>query len=436
MKIFLFLFLLMSLLITGIAFAEVQASSPPKVDSGDTSWLLISAALVMLMTPGLALFYGGMVRTKNVLGTIMQSFIALGVITVQWAFFGYSLAFGPDIGHVIGSLEWAGLRGVGLYPFLGYAATVPHQAFMIFQMMFAVITPALITGAFAERFKFKTYLLFLILWTTFVYDPLAHWVWGVGGWIRNLGGLDFAGGLVVHISSGVAALAAALMVGKRKGYGDEPMPPHNLTITLLGAGLLWFGWFGFNGGSAGGSGSIATSAFVATQFSAASAALSWMIAEWAFRGKPTALGAASGAVAGLATITPASGFVGPLSAILIGLVAGALCYYAINLKSKFGYDDSLDVVGVHGVGSTWGVLAVGLFASKAINSAGNDGLFFGNSSLIGIQALSVASVWVYSFAMTLIILKVLDWAMGLRVSGEQEISGLDTSQHGEAAYSD
>jgi len=436
MKIFLFLFLLMSLLITGIAFAEVQASSPPKVDSGDTSWLLISAALVMLMTPGLALFYGGMVRTKNVLGTIMQSFIALGVITVQWAFFGYSLAFGPDIGHVIGSLEWAGLRGVGLDPFPGYAATVPHQAFMIFQMMFAVITPALITGAFAERFKFKTYLLFLILWTTFVYDPLAHWVWGVGGWIRNLGGLDFAGGLVVHISSGVAALAAALMVGKRKGYGDEPMPPHNLTITLLGAGLLWFGWFGFNGGSAGASGSIATSAFVATQFSAASAALSWMIAEWAFRGKPTALGAASGAVAGLATITPASGFVGPLSAILIGLVAGALCYYAINLKSKFGYDDSLDVVGVHGVGSTWGVLAVGLFASKAINSAGNDGLFFGNSSLIGIQALSVASVWVYSFAMTLIILKVLDWTMGLRVSGEQEISGLDTSQHGEAAYSD
>jgi Amt family ammonium transporter len=436
MKIFLFLFLLMSLFIAVTAFAEAPASSPPKVDSGDTSWLLISAALVMLMTPGLALFYGGMVRTKNVLGTIMQSFIALGVITVQWAFFGYSLAFGPDIGHVIGSLEWAGLRGVGLDPFPDYAATVPHQAFMIFQMMFAVITPALITGAFAERFKFKTYLLFLILWATFVYDPLAHWVWGVGGWIRNLGGLDFAGGLVVHISSGVAALAAALVVGKRKGYGDEPMPPHNLTITLLGAGLLWFGWFGFNGGSAGTSGSIATSAFVVTQFSAASAALSWMIAEWVFKGNPTVLGAASGAVAGLATITPASGFVGPISAIIIGFVAGALCCYAVNLKSKFGYDDSLDVVGVHGVGSTWGVLAVGLFASKAINSAGNDGLFFGNSSLIGIQALSVASVWVYSFVMTLIILKVLDWTMGLRVSEEHEINGLDTSQHGEAAYSD
>jgi Amt family ammonium transporter len=436
MKIFLFLFLLMSLFIAGTVFAEAPASSLPKVDSGDTSWLLISAALVMLMTPGLALFYGGMVRTKNVLGTIMQSFIALGVITVQWAFFGYSLAFGPDVGHVIGSLEWAGLRGVGLDPFPAYASTVPHQAFMIFQMMFAVITPALITGAFAERFKFKTYLLFLILWATFVYDPLAHWVWGVGGWIKNLGGLDFAGGLVVHISSGVAALAAALAVGKRKGYGDEPMPPHNLTITLLGAGLLWFGWFGFNGGSAGTSGSIATSAFVVTQFSAASAALSWMITEWVFKGNPTVLGAASGAVAGLATITPASGFVGPLPAIIIGFVAGALCCYAVNLKSKLGYDDSLDVVGVHGVGSTWGVLAVGLFASKAINSAGNNGLFFGNSSLIGIQALSVASVWVYSFMMTLIILKVLDWTMGLRVSGEQEMNGLDTSQHGEAAYSD
>jgi Amt family ammonium transporter len=324
---------------------------------------------------------------------------------------------------------------VGLDPFPGYSATVPHQAFMIFQMMFAVITPALITGAFAERFKFKTYLVFLILWSTFVYDPLAHWVWGVGGWIRNLGGLDFAGGLVVHISSGVAALAAALVVGKRKGYGNGLTPPHNLTMTLMGAGLLWFGWFGFNGGSAVASGSLATSAFVVTQFSAASAALSWMIAEWVCRGNPTVLGAASGAVAGLATITPASGFVGPISAIIIGLVAGVLCYYAINLKTKFGYDDSLDVVGVHGVGSTWGVLATGLFATKAINSAGNNGLLFGNSSLIGIQAISAVSVWIYSFVVTLIILKVLDWTMGLRVSEEHEITGLDTSQHGETGYS-
>ena len=427
--------MLASLFGAGFAFAGEPAAALSKTDSGDTSWLLISAALVMLMTPGLALFYGGMVRTKNVLGTIMQSFIALGVITLQWAFYGYSLAFGPDVGHVIGNLDWAGLRGVGLDPFPDYSATVPHQAFMIFQMMFAVITPALITGAFAERFKFKTYLVFLILWSTFVYDPIAHWVWGTGGWIRNLGGLDFAGGLVVHISSGVSALAAALVVGKRKGYGNGLMPPHNVTMTLLGAGILWFGWFGFNGGSAIASGSLATSAFVVTQFSAASGALSWMIVEWARRGNPTVLGAASGAIAGLATITPASGFVGPISAIVIGLVAGALCYYAINLKNKFGYDDSLDVVGVHGVGSTWGVLATGLFATKVVNSAGNNGLFFGNSSLLGIQALSVISVWVYSFVVTLILLKVLDRTMGLRVSEEHEITGLDTSQHGETGYS-
>jgi Amt family ammonium transporter len=435
------LLLMFSLLIGGAALAQeaqlpVQAiSTPPKVDTGDTSWILISAALVMLMTPGLALFYGGMVRSKNVLGTIMQSFIALGVITIQWVLYGYSLAFGPDIGHFIGSLDWIGLKGVGLDPFPDYSATVPHQAFMIFQMMFAVITPALITGAFAERFKFKTYLVFLILWATFVYDPLAHWVWGVGGWIRNLGALDFAGGLVVHISSGIAALAATLVVGKRRGYGEEPMPPHNLTMTLLGAALLWFGWFGFNGGSAVASGSLATSAFVVTHISTAAAALSWMMAEWAYRGNPTVLGAASGAVAGLVAITPASGFVGPVSAILIGLAAGVLCYFAINLKNKLGYDDSLDVVGVHGVGGTWGALATGLFASKAINAAGNNGLFFGNPSLIGIQALSVVSAWIYSFVVTLTILKVLDWTMGLRVSEEHEIGGLDISQHGEAGYS-
>jgi Amt family ammonium transporter len=421
------------LLIAGVASAET--SSPPKVDSGDTAWILISSALVMLMTPGLALFYGGMVRTKNVLGTIMQSFIALAVISIQWVLYGYSLAFGPDMGHIIGSLKWVGLQGVGLDPFPDYSATIPHQAFMIFQMMFAVITPALITGAFAERFKFKTYLVFIILWATFVYDPLAHWVWGTGGWIKNLGALDFAGGLVVHISSGMAALAAALVVGKRKGYGNEPMPPHNLTLTLLGAALLWFGWFGFNGGSAVASGSLATSAFVVTHISTAAAALSWMISEWFYRGEPTVLGAASGAVAGLVAITPASGFVGPVSAIIIGLGAGVACYFAINLKTKLGYDDSLDVVGVHGVGGTWGALATGLFASKLINSSGNDGLFFGNPSLIGIQALSVVSAWIYSFVMTLIILKILDWIMGLRVTDEHEINGLDLSQHGEAGYS-
>ncbi|MEI9478084.1 MAG: ammonium transporter [Deltaproteobacteria bacterium] len=410
-------------------------STSPKVDAGDTSWVLFSAALVMLMTPGLALFYGGMVRKKNVLGTIMQSFIALAVITIQWVLYGYSISFGPDIGHVTGSLRWVGLRGVGLDPYPDYAATIPHQAFMIFQMMFAVITPALITGAIAERFKFKTYLVFLLLWSTFVYDPLAHWVWGMGGWIRNLGALDFAGGLVVHISSGVAALAAAMVVGRRKGYGHEPMPPHNLTMTLLGAALLWFGWFGFNGGSAVASGSLATSAFVVTHISTAAAALSWMIAEWKYRGNPTVLGAASGAVAGLVAITPASGFVGPVSAIGIGLAAGVLRYGAINLKNKFGYDDSLDVVGVHGVGGTWGAIATGLFASKAINAAGADGLIYGNVSLLGVQVLSVVSALIYSFVVTLIILKVLDWTMGLRVSEEHEVTGLDLSQHGESGYS-
>ena len=405
-----------------------------KIDKGDTAWVLISTALVMLMTPGLALFYGGMVRKKNALGTIMQSFIALGVITILWVLYGYSLSFGPDVGHIIGNLEWAGLRGVGLDPNPDYSATIPHQAFMIFQMMFAVITPALITGAVAERFKFKTYLVFIVLWATIVYFPLAHWVWGVGGWIRNLGALDFAGGLVVHISSGVSALAAALVVGKRRGHNVEPMPPHNLTMTLLGATLLWFGWFGFNGGSAVASGSLATAAFVVTHIATATAAISWMMAEWIYRGKPTVLGAASGAVTGLVAITPASGYVGPMSSMAIGLIAGSLCYMAVNLKTRLGYDDSLDVVGVHGVGGTWGAIATGIFASKAINSAGDDGLFFGNVSLLWNQLISVGAVWTYSFLATLIILKILDWVMGLRVSDEDEYEGLDLSQHGESGY--
>ncbi|MBI1811202.1 MAG: ammonium transporter [Nitrospirae bacterium] len=408
--------------------------APPKVDSGDTAWVLMSSALVMLMTPGLALFYGGMVRRKNVLGTIMQSFITLGVITILWVLYGYSLSFGPDKWHIIGGLEWVGLRGVGLEPNPDYAATIPHQAFMIFQMMFAVITPALITGAFAERFKFKAYLLFLVLWATVVYFPLAHWVWGVGGWIRELGALDFAGGLVVHISSGVSALAAAIIVGKRRKHGVEQMAPHNLTMTLLGAALLWFGWFGFNGGSAVASGSLATSAFVVTHIATAAAALSWMFAEWIHRNKPTVLGAASGAVAGLVAITPASGFVGPMPALVIGLVAGVLCYMAVNLKAKLGYDDSLDAVGVHGIGGTWGAIATGLFASKLINSAGNDGLFYGNASLLLNQIISIGAAWIYSFTATLVILKVIDWTIGLRVSEEDEADGLDLSQHGESGY--
>ncbi len=421
-----------SLLSAVPAFA--QAAPAAAIDKGDTAWVLISTALVMIMTPGLALFYGGMVRRKNVLGTIMQSFIAIGLISILWILYGYSLAFGPDIGHFIGSLKWAGLNGVGLEPNTDYAATIPHQAFMIFQMMFAIITPALITGAFAERFKFKTYLVFLTLWFTLVYSPIAHWVWGVGGWIRNMGALDFAGGLVVHISSGVAALAAAIVVGKRKNYSKEPMPPHNLVMTLLGAALLWFGWFGFNGGSAVASGALATSAFVVTHIATAGAAMSWMIAEWLHRNKPTALGAASGAVAGLVAITPASGFVSPMPALIIGLVAGVVCYIAVNLKTKLGYDDSLDAVGVHGIGGTWGAIATGLFATVAVNPAGRNGLFYGDSSLLVTQLISIAASWAYAFIVTFVLLKILDATMGLRISDEEETDGLDLSQHGERGY--
>jgi len=392
-------------------------------------------ALVMLMTPGLALFYGGMVRSKNVLGTIMQSFIIIGLVTIMWVLYGYSLSFGPDVGHVIGGLQWFGLKAVGPDPNHDYAGTIPHLAFMIYQAMFAIITPALITGAIAERMKFKAFLAFIILWSTFVYNPIAHWVWGVGGWIRNLGALDFAGGTVVHISSGVAALAAALMMGKRKGFGEEPIPPHNLPLTILGAGMLWFGWFGFNAGSALAAGALSTSAFVVTHIAAATAALVWTIVEWLHRGKPTTLGAASGCVAGLVAITPASGFVGPIAAILIGLGAGILCYWAIVLKWKLGYDDSLDVVGVHGVGGSWGALATGLFAQKAINPSGANGLFFGNPSLLGIQALAVLVTIGYSFLVTLLILKGVSAFMGgLRVADDEEETGLDLSQHSETGY--
>ena len=414
--------------------APAPAEAPAKIDTGDTAWLLASSALVLLMTPGLALFYGGMVRRKNVLGTIMHSFVAMGIITIQWVLFGYSLSFGPDIGHFIGNLDWIGLKNVGFEPNGDYGPTVPHQAYMIFQMMFAIITPALISGAIAERFKFSTYVVFLVLWSTLVYDPLAHWVWGTGGWLKDMGALDFAGGLVVHISSGVSALACALVLGKRKGYQVEIMAPHNLTLTILGACLLWFGWFGFNAGSAVASGAFATSAFVVTHIATGTATMSWMFAEWIHRGKPTALGAASGAVAGLVAITPASGFIGPLPALLLGIFAGVVCYAAISLKPKLGYDDSLDVVGVHGVGGTLGALFTGFFASKLINAAGGDGLFFGNAGQVGIQALSVVSAWVYSFVVTFIILKILDATMGLRVSEEDESTGLDLSQHGEVGY--
>jgi len=415
--------------------AATPAPAPPKIDSGDTAWVLMSSALVLLMTaPGLALFYGGMVRQKNALATLMQSFIILALISVQWVLWGYSLAFGPDHGGVIGGLDWVGLKGVTAVPNADYAATIPHTAFMLFQMMFAVITPALITGAFAERKKFSTFLVFILVWATVVYDPLAHWVWGVGGWLRGLGALDFAGGTVVHISSGISALAAALVIGRRKGYGHQPMPPHNLPLTVMGASLLWFGWFGFNAGSALAANGLAAHAFMTTNTATAAAALGWMFTEWSSRGKPTVLGAASGAVAGLVAITPAAGFVTPMAAILIGAVAGVICYTACNLKSRLGYDDSLDVVGVHGVGGTWGALATGVFATKLVNEGGGDGLLYGNPKQLWIQFVAVLVTWVLGFVMTTVILKVLDATMGLRVSDEDEMAGLDLSQHSETAY--
>lgn len=417
------------------AEAPAAPTPPPTIDKGDTAWLLTSSALVLMMTvPGLFLFYGGLVRGKNILGTIMQSFIVVGLISIQWVLWGYSLAFGPDVGGMIGSLAWFGLNGVGVEPNPNYAATVPHQAFMVFQMMFAIITPALITGAFAERAKFSTFIVFILLWATFIYDPLAHWVWGKG-WMGVMGALDFAGGTVVHISSGVSALAAAMMFGRRIGYSQEAMPPHNLPFSVIGASLLWVGWFGFNAGSALAADGLATIAFVTTNTATAAAALAWMFTEWLLRGKPTALGAASGAVAGLVSITPAAGFVGPMSSILIGIGGGVLCFTACNLKAKLGYDDSLDVVGVHGVGGTWGALATGLFASTAINPAGSDGLFFGNPAQLWIQFVAVVATWVFAFVGTLIILSILKATMGLRISEEEERMGLDLSQHNERGYS-
>lgn len=412
-----------------------QDAATPSIDTGDTAFVMICTALVMIMTPGLGLFYGGMVRTKNVLNMIMKSFVILCLISVQWILWGYSLSFGPDKGGLIGGLDWFGLQGVGQAPNTDYAATIPAYVFVMFQAMFAIITPALITGTFAERFKFSALIVFTILWATLVYDPLAHWVWGVGGFLRKMGALDFAGGTVVHISSGISALAACLYIGKRKGFGVEDMTPHNVTMTIVGASLLWFGWFGFNAGSAVASGGLASSAFLVTNTAAAAAALSWMITEWMIKGKPTALGIVSGSVAGLVAITPASGFVGPISSIIIGAAAGIVCYLAILMKAKvFGYDDSLDVFGVHGVGGTLGALMTGLFASKAVNSAGADGLFFGNPQQLVIQGIAVGISIVFAFVMTLILLKVVDVVIGIRVKPHEEETGLDLTQHGESGY--
>jgi len=425
-------------LLTGANVSLAQEVAPPvqpQISAADTAWVLLSSALVLAMiVPGLALFYGGLVRSKNVLGTIMHSFVILCLVSLLWLLIGYSLAFGPDKRGLIGGLEWAGLSGVGMAPHPTYGPTIPHQAFMVFQLMFAAITPALITGAFAERMKFGALLLFAALWSLLVYCPVAHWLWG-GGWLGKLGALDFAGGAVVHISSGISALACALVLGQRHGYGTEYMAPHNLPLTLLGTGLLWFGWFGFNGGSALGANQTAVVAFVATHTAAATAALTWMLVEWLHRGTPTVLGVASGAVAGLATVTPGAGFVGPFSAALIGFAAGALSYVAITWKAKLGYDDSLDVVGIHGVGGTLGILATGLLASKAVNPAGADGLVFGNPSLFGLQALTALTVALFSFVVTYLILKLVDRVMGLRISSDEERMGLDLSQHNERAYS-
>ncbi len=402
------------------------------MDTGDTAFMLVATAMVMLMTPGLALFYGGMVRSKNVLSTLMQSFICLGIVSIIWVLYGYSMAFGPDVGGFVGNLDFAGLKGVGLEPG-PYSDTIPHLLFCAFQLMFAVLTPALITGAFAERIKFSAFLLFTVLWSTLVYFPICHWVWG-GGWVSGHGGLDFAGGTVIHINSGAAALAAALMVGKRKGWGKESIHPHNLSMTILGAGILWFGWFGFNAGSALAADGIAVNAFFVTQVAAGAAALSWIVAEWVVQGKPTTLGVASGAVAGLVAITPGAGFVGPVSAIIIGLVAGVVCYMAVIAKGKIGYDDSLDVVGVHGIGGLWGALATGLFASTAVNPGGADGLFFGNPKLFAIQAMDAGITIAYSLIVTFIILKAIDLVVGLRVSRDDEVQGLDITQHSEIGY--
>jgi ammonium transporter, Amt family len=441
MRTFLMAFAFM-MTVPALAWAEEAAEAVMEtvaaVDSGDTAWVLICAALVMLMTiPGLALFYGGLSRKKNVLSTIMYSFFAMVLISLQWSVWGYSLAFGPDVGHLIGNLDWIGLKGVGFAPNPDYAATIPHQAFMIFQMMFAVITPALISGAFAERMRFPAFMAFILLWATFIYDPVAHWVWGVDGWLRNLGALDFAGGTVVHILSGVSGLVVCLVLGKRKGLGSEPMIPHNLPFTMLGAALLWFGWFGFNAGSALGANGLAAGAFVVTHLATAGAALSWVIVEWIHRGKPTTLGAASGAVAGLVAITPASGFVEPMASIVIGLIAGAVCYLAVGvIKAKLHYDDALDAFGIHGIGGTWGAIATGLFATTSVNELGADGLFYGGSALLGKQFIAIGVSWAMAIVGTLVILKVISLFTKLRATDDEQDAGLDFSQHGEDAYTD
>jgi Amt family ammonium transporter len=407
------------------------------VNSGDTGFMIVCSALVLFMTPGLAFFYGGLVRSKNVVNTMMMSFAAMAIVAVQWVLFGYSIAFAPGSGlfaPVFGGFQWLGLHGVGLLPNPDYAATIPHQQFMIFQAMFAIITPALISGAIVERMKFKAYAVFILLWSTISYDLLAHWVWAMDGWLRGLGALDFAGGTVVHINAGVSALVAMLMLGPRKGFPHRVSPPHNVTLALLGGGMLWFGWFGFNAGSAGSAGSIATAAFVATNTSAGAAMLGWMLLDTFLKGKPTAVGAVTGAVAGLVAITPACGYVSPLSAIVIGLGVSAICYWALNQRIKWNMDDTLDAFSVHGVGGIFGAIITGVLASRLVNPAGADGLLFGNPSLLLIQLLAVAVTIVFSGTVTFVLLKLVDWTIGIRSGEAQESEGLDLVEHGEKAY--
>ncbi|QBD83552.1 ammonium transporter [Ktedonosporobacter rubrisoli] len=418
-----------------LAGASSGAYSTKAISTGDTAWVLISAALVMLMTPAVGFFYGGMVTSKNVVSVIKQSLLILGIVSIQWIILGYSLVFGNDIGGIIGGLNFFGLSGVGYAPNPNYAGTIPQLAFMIFQAMFAIISPALIIGAFVERIRFRTLVLFVILWTTLVYDPIAHWVWGTGGWLHNLGALDFAGGTVVHISAGFSGLAAAVVVGRRRTYQKgQPIPSNNVPFVLLGAALLWFGWFGFNAGSALGASPVAVNAFVVTNTAAAAAALTWMVLSWAEHKKPSAMATATGAVCGLVAITPASGFVSPVASIAIGIIAGLVTYLMLLFRSKkTSIDDTLDVWAAHGMGGVVGALLTGIFAEKIINSAGHNGLLFGNPAQFWTQILAVAVTIVYSFGLTFILLKLLS-PLGLRVSSKEEAQGLDMAVHGEEGY--
>lgn len=428
----------------GAALAQDPNANP--IDTGDTAWMLTSSALVLFMTPGLAFFYGGLVRSRNVLNTMMMSLVLMALVGVTWVFWGYSLAFAPTslnpgadpaftANPFVGSLKWLFLNGVDFDkpdP-IGYAGTIPHQVFMIYQMMFAIITPALISGAIVERMSFKAYFWFVLLWSTFIYSPLAHWVWGKG-WIGTMGALDFAGGTVVHISSGVSAVVAAWLIGPRKGFPERPHIPHNVPFVLLGIGMLWFGWFGFNAGSALASGALATVAFVATAVATCAGGLTWLIVEWVLRGKPTAVGIASGFLAGLVGVTPAAGFVTPVGAILIGSITAVCCFFAVSLRAKLQFDDSLDTYPVHGVGGTIGAILTGVFATKAVNAAGNDGLLFGNPGQVWLQFVGVLATYVFAAVGTFIIIKILGMFMDLRVKPTIEDQGLDVNQHGEEGY--